>query len=86
MTRLSTAKRQKILELYQPVNGEPLSLSDIARHVHCDRSTVQASLAFSLSKTSENSYLPSIVAKRSTQPMPNDSSLCMPVPEQCADS
>ncbi|KAL7277843.1 hypothetical protein ACG7TL_008788 [Trametes sanguinea] len=40
MTRLSTAKRQKILDLYQPVNGEPLSLSDIARHVHCDRSTV----------------------------------------------
>ncbi|KAJ3004777.1 hypothetical protein NUW54_g4655 [Trametes sanguinea] len=81
MTRLSTAKRQKILDLYQPVNGEPLSLSDIARHVHCDRSTVQASLAFSLSKTSENSYSPLIMAERSTQLMPNDSSLCMPVPE-----
>ncbi|KAJ3005377.1 hypothetical protein NUW54_g4364 [Trametes sanguinea] len=42
MTRLSTAKCQKILDLYQPVNGEPLSLSDIACHVHCDRSTVHA--------------------------------------------
>ncbi|KAJ3005483.1 hypothetical protein NUW54_g4320 [Trametes sanguinea] len=86
MTRLSTAKHQKILDLDQPVNGEPLSLSDIARHVHCDRSTVQASLAFSLSKTSENSYLPLIVAERSTQPMPNDSSLRMPVPEHSHSS
>ncbi|CDO72269.1 hypothetical protein BN946_scf184970.g121 [Trametes cinnabarina] len=41
MTRLSTAKRQKILDLYHPVNGEPLSLSEIAGHVHCDRSTVR---------------------------------------------
>ncbi|KAJ3004423.1 hypothetical protein NUW54_g4820 [Trametes sanguinea] len=41
MTRLSTAKRQKILDLYHPVNGESLSLSEIARHVHCDRSTVR---------------------------------------------
>ncbi|KAJ2977075.1 hypothetical protein NUW54_g11466 [Trametes sanguinea] len=41
MTRLSTAKRQKILDLYHPVNGESLSLSEIAHHVHCDRSTVR---------------------------------------------
>ncbi|KAJ2992033.1 hypothetical protein NUW54_g5038 [Trametes sanguinea] len=41
MTRLSTAKRQKILDLYEPVNSEPLSLSVIACRVPCDRSTVR---------------------------------------------